>query len=55
MAIVRKPALVSERAVEAVISKGGNVASAVPARPVPITRDAWILEALHEKGTREFG
>ena len=80
MAIVRKPELVSERAVEAVISKGGNVAGAVPARrtairtpvivrltpelldrvdaavvarPVPITRHAWILEALHEKAVRE--
>ena len=35
--------------------RGSDNDDAVPARPVPITRDAWILEALHEKATREFG
>ena len=83
MAISRKPTpRASERAVAAVISRGGEVAAqaprrrpsaaertpvivriapellarvdaAVEARPVPITRHSWILEALHEKCKQE--
>ena len=86
MTIVRKPgsSIASERQIETLINKGGEVASARPgrppglldrktskvllrmpadllsrvneaveARPLPIARHAWLLEAVFEKLQRE--